>query len=107
MSMSFSNAPAENALVIVQTLSAGKPDGEFGCTGSYLTGNWAAQTGPDGRFTVGMGLRTDGKPVCVAVLALGAGDTVWRDTASVVRAFTPAAAGVAPDTVHFELQGSR
>jgi hypothetical protein len=97
-------APAEGALVHVQTLSSGKAGGEFGCTGSYLTGDWVALTNPDGRFTIPMGLRSDGTPVCIVVLALGAGDTAWRDTASVVRAFTPVATGVAPDTVHFDLR---
>jgi hypothetical protein len=51
-------APAAGALVMVQTLGSGKPGGEFGCTGSYLSGNWVVLTGPDGRFTVGMGLRS-------------------------------------------------
>ena len=97
-------APADNALVGIDAMNAGKPGGEYGCTGAYLVGNWAVLPGPDGRFTIGLGLLSDGAPVCVIVRATVFGDSVWRDTTYVVRAFTPVTPGVAPDTAHFELR---
>jgi hypothetical protein len=97
-------APAENALVGIDAMNAGKPGGEYGCSGAYLVGNWLTQTSGDGRFALTLDLLSDGSPVCVVVRAVGAGDTAWRDTTFVVRAFTPAAPGVAPDTVPFDLR---
>jgi hypothetical protein len=98
--------PVREAIVMIDAMTAGKPGGEFGCTGAYLTGNWVAFTDADGRFTVGMGQQSDGRPICVVVFAVPAGDsdTTWRDTAFVLRRFTPVAPGVAPDTVHFDLR---
>lgn len=97
-------APAREALVGIDAMSKGKPGGDYGCTGAYLVGNWFAFTDADGRFTLKLGLQSDGAPFCVIVRAVAAGDTAWRDTASVVRAFTPLTPGVAPDTVQFDLR---
>lgn len=96
-------APAQNAIVVIDAMNKGRPGGEYGCDGEYLVGNWATFADADGRFTLKLDLQSNGTPFCVIVRAVGAGDSVWRDTVSVVKAFTPVAAGVAPDTVHFEL----
>ena len=93
-------APSENALVGIDAMSAGKLGGEYECTGACVVGNWVAMTSADGRFAVTLALQSDGAPACV-------GDDAWRDAAFVVRPFTPVAAGVAPDTVRFELRVPR
>ena len=96
-------APAKNALVGIDAMNKGKAGGEYGCDGEYLVGNWFAFADADGRFTLTLNLQSNGAPFCVIVRAVGVGDSTWRDTASVVRAFTPVAPGVSPDTVRFEL----
>ena len=99
--------PAQSAIVQIDAMNKGRPGGEYGCDGEYLTGNWVTSADADGRFAFTLTMQSNGTPFCVIVRAVGIGDSTWRDTASVVRAFKPVAPGVAPDTVHFELEISR
>jgi len=102
--LSAAGAPAGDAIVGIEAMNKGKSGGDYGCTGEYLVGDWVTTTDVDGRFTFKMNLQSNGGPLCVVVRAAGRGDTTWRDTASVVRGFTPVAPGAAPDTVWFDLR---
>lgn len=98
-----SGAPVDGALVQVQALWPGEAGGEFGCRGTYLVGQWTLVTPSDGEFGIEIRLNAPSSPTCLVVLGMRAGETAWRDTASVVARFTPVAKGVTPDTVHFDL----
>lgn len=99
--------PIGGAVVHVQALWPGTTGGELGCSGSYLVGDWFMISTSDGRFGIEMRLTAPDSPACIVVLGAPAGDSVWRDTASVVAPFTRTTAGVAPDTVQLDLRFPR
>jgi hypothetical protein len=99
--------PIGNAVVHVEALWPGTAGGEFGCSGTYLVGDWSMFSASDGRFGIEMRLTAPDSPTCIIVLGSPPGDAVARDTASALAQFTRTTAGVAPDTVHLDLRFPR
>src|SRR5688500_15029767 len=103
--LDVAGTPVDRALVHLQAVREGRSGGDFGCTGSSLIADQLVVTGADGRFAMELGARSiAGTAVCIVALARRQGESVWRDTASVVRPFIPRTAVTPPDTVRFELR---
>ena len=61
------DTPVKGANVSVQVLWPGRTGSRFGCTGSYLIGQWGILTADDGEFGLDMRLNPPTTQVCVVV----------------------------------------
>ena len=100
----LSGAPIANAIVTLQVLWPGQAGGEFGCTGRTLVGHWVVAPPRDGLFVRELRVSATAEPMCIIALSTRSGDSVWRDTTTLITRFSPATADVVPDTVRLDLR---
>lgn len=93
----------KGALVAIQVSWPVRTVTRSGCTGQYLIGEWTIQTEDDGEFGLDLRLNPPSRQVCIVAYGTLPGDSVWRDSASVLSNLKIVEAGVVPDTAHFDL----